>query len=173
MRKIAAVEEARGLMTQGQNWGVWRWLMEKRTVREAADRATEALAEAAKDVKRSWSDELKKAYKEAAAEMALDGGGAAAKRKYDKAAEEAKAVDAKIKAAARRVKEADDEAKRSTDEAEEMFAEAERRMSTDMAREAARKALESYDLRETAIRKTEVAGRLSGDANFPQLGTEG
>ena len=138
-----------------------KWLMEKRTVREAADRATEALAEANKDVKRSWSADLKKAYKEAAAESALEGGGAAAKRKYEKACEEAKDVDAKIKAAAKRVHEADVEAQCSTDDAEEMFAEAERRMSTEMAREAARKALESYDLRETAIRKAEVAGRLS------------
>jgi hypothetical protein len=42
-----------------------------------------------------------------------------------------------------------------------MFAEAERRMSAAMARDAARKTLESYDLREKAIRKAEAAGRAS------------
>lgn len=159
MRKIAAVEEARVIMNEGLNWGVWKWLMEKRTVREAADRATEALAAANKETKRSWSDELKMAYKEVAAEAALEEGGSAAKRKYEKATEEAKDVDPKIKAAAKRVKEADDEAQRSTMDAEEMFAEAERWMSTSMAREAAQKALESYDLREKAIRRAEAAGR--------------
>jgi hypothetical protein len=160
MRKLAAVEDARAIMTEGQNWGVWKWLMEKRRVREAADGATEALAEAAKDVKRSWNDELQRAYKEAAAEAALEEGGAGAKRKYEKAKDEAKDIDPKIKAAAKRVKEADDEAQRSTDDAEEMFAESERRMSTGMAREAAQKALESYDSREKAIRKAEAAGRV-------------
>jgi len=159
MRKLAAVEEARVIMSEGQNWGVWKWLIEKRTVREAADRATEALAEAAKDVKHSWSDELKMAYKEVAAEAALEEGGAVARRRYEKARDDAKGIDPKIKAAARRVKEADDEAYRSTNDAEDMFAEAERRMSTGMAREAAQKALESYDLREKAIRRAEAAGR--------------
>lgn len=161
MRKLAAVEEARVLMNEGRNWGVWKWLLEKRTVREAADRATEALAEAAKNVKQSWSDDLMKSYREAAAEAALDRGGSGAKRKYEKAREEAKDIDPKIKAVAARVWEADEEARRSTADAEEMFAEAERRMSTSMAREAAEKALESYDARERAIRKAEAAGRKS------------
>ena len=30
MRKLPAVEEARAIMTQGIEWGVWKWLMEKK-----------------------------------------------------------------------------------------------------------------------------------------------
>lgn len=159
MRKIAEVEEARLIMTEGLNWGVLKWLWEKRTVRAAADRATEALAQANKEAKRSWNDDLKAAYKETQAEATLDGGGAAAKRKYEKAKEDAKAIDAKLKAVAKKVFEADEDGQRSTNEAEEMFEEAERRMSTSMAKEAAQKALESYDLREKAIRRSESAAR--------------
>jgi hypothetical protein len=94
-------------MTEGQEWGVWKWLTEKRRVREAADRATEALREA------------------------------------------------REKAGGRRTA-ADAEAQKATDDAEVMFAEAERKMSASLAREAAKKALESYDLREKAIRKAEA-----------------
>ena len=151
MHKLAAVEEARVLMREGQNWGVWKWLMEKSTVREAADRATAALAESARKAKRAWSDDLRNAYKQVAAEADIEQGKRGTKRKSD--------LDPKTKAAMQRVKEADDEAQQATVDAEEMFAEAERRMSAGMAREAAQKALVSYDLREKAIRKAEAAGR--------------
>src|SRR5437763_12157962 len=137
MQKIEAVEIARALMTEGQKWGVWRWLLDKRKVREAADRATAALADANEAVKRTWSDELQKAYGELAADPK-------SRRKYEKAKEEAADVDPKIKAAAARVKAADDEAYQATMDAEDLFAEAERRMSSSMACDAARKALESY-----------------------------
>ena len=146
-------------MREGQNWGVWKWLMEKTTVRRAADLATEALADAAKKAKKTWSDDLLAAYRELAAEAQIADGKAGAKRKYETAKLEAKHVDPKIKAAARRVKEADDEAELATADAEEMFAEAERRLSASMARDAATKALESYDLREKAIRKSESVSR--------------
>ncbi len=158
MKKLAAVEEARALMSEAQGWSMWRWLTDKRKVREVADRATEALAEANQNVKASWSDDLTKAYREIEAEAALDGK-AATRRKHEKAVEEAKDVDAETKAAAKRVWDADDEAYRATMDAEDTFAEAERRMSTSMAREGTQKALDSYDLRETAIRKAEVASR--------------
>jgi hypothetical protein len=160
MQKLEAVEIARALMDEGQGWSVWRWLFEKGRVRKAADRATEALAEANDKVKSSWSDDLKKAYAELLAEAAVEGNARAA-RKYEKAKQEAQNVDGKVKLAAKRVKEADDEAHRATMDAEEMFAEAEKRMSASMAREAARKALDSYDLRERAIRKAEAARRGS------------
>jgi len=45
------------------------------------------------------------------------------------------------------------------DEAEPFFDEAERCMSTSMAKKGALKAIESYDLREKAIRKAEAAAR--------------
>ncbi len=43
MRKLPAVEEARAIMTEGTEWGVWRWLLEKKRVREIADKARAAL----------------------------------------------------------------------------------------------------------------------------------
>jgi hypothetical protein len=158
MQKLIPVEEARALMTEAQNWSVWRWLTEKRRVRGVADRATEALAQANRRVKDSWSEELLKAYDELVQEEAfeVDHG---SKAKWEAAREAAQGIDPKIKTAARKVKESDDEALDATMDAEDMFEEAERRMSSRMAKEAARKALESYDLREKAIRKAEAAGR--------------
>ena len=143
MQKLDAVEKARALMTEGKEWGAFTWLFEKGRVREAADLATEALAEANQKVKSSWSGELKRAYAELESNAEVQTG------------------NSKIHEAARRVKEADDEAYRTTMEAEELFAEAERRMNSDMACQAAQKALDSYDLRESAIRKAEAARRVA------------
>src|SRR5579885_3100114 len=36
MRKLPAVEEARALMSEGREWGTWKWLFEKSRVRTAA-----------------------------------------------------------------------------------------------------------------------------------------
>jgi hypothetical protein len=71
----------------------------------------------------------------------------------------ASGADAKTLAAAKRIAEADDEAYNAHEDAEETFAEAERKMSTSMARDAARKALAAYDLHEAAIRKAEALAR--------------
>jgi hypothetical protein len=118
----------------------------------------DALAGAEKKVKASWSDDLKKAYREAEALAALNGN-MKGKRRYEKAKEEAKDIDLEIKRAAERVKEADDAAERARLDAEDTFDEAERRLSSEMAREGARKAIGSWELREKAIRKAEAAGR--------------
>jgi len=67
----------------------------------------------------------------------------------------------KFKEVVQQVKEADEAALQVTDEAEAMFAEAERSMNGGMAREAAQKALDSYDLRQKAIGKAESARRAS------------
>ena len=158
MQKLIPVEEARALMTEAQNWSVWRWLTDKRRVRGIADRATEALERANQMVKGSWSDDLRKAYDELIETEALEDD-PGDRRKWEAARKAAQTVDPKIKATAKKVKEADDEGLDATMDAEDMFAEAERRMSAGMAREAAQKALESYDLREKAIRKAEAAGR--------------
>jgi hypothetical protein len=158
MQKLREVEEARAIMTEAGQWSMWRWLTEKPKVRRIADVATAALADANAQVKETWSDELKAAYAELVAEAELDGN-AAAKKRYEKARKAAEAIDPKIKAAAKRVKDADDEAARVTQEAEDAFAEADRRMSASMARDSTKIALESYDLRESAIRKSEVAAR--------------
>ncbi len=142
-------------MTEGMDWSVWRWLLEKQRVREIADRATAALERADKKVKATWSHELKSAYDELASQdlrthrgekSPVDGG---------------QSVAPEIKLRAKQVKQADDKAERATLEAEATFDEAERRMSAGMAREGARQALKSYDLRESAIRiaQTSAADR--------------
>jgi len=57
---------------------------------------------------------------------------------------------------AQKVKEADDEALRAHLDAEATFDEAERLLSTSLAREGCRKAIQSWDLHEKAIRKAEA-----------------
>jgi len=158
MHKLIEVEEAKVLMNEAKNWGVWRWLWEKSKVRATADRAVDALAEAERKVKASWSDDLQKAYREVEALVSLNGN-LKSKRRYEKAQQEAKDIDPEIKRAVERVKEADDTAERARLDAEATFDEAERRLDTDMAREGAQKAIDSWELREKAIRRAEAAGR--------------
>ena len=86
-------------------------------------------------------------------------GNSRARQKYEKAREEAKDVPADVKQAVKRVKEADDEAEEARLEAEDTFDQAERRLSAGMAREGARQAIASWELREKAIRKAEALGR--------------
>ena len=129
MRKLPAVEEAKSLFNEAKEWGMWRWLTEKKRARTTADAAWAALDEYEAKVKDGWSDDLKKAYR-------------AAKT-------------AEIK----HLKEAEAEAAKAHQEAEDVFAEADRRMSTTMACEGAQKALEAWEMRESVIRKLEAAGR--------------
>ena len=112
MHKLIEVEEAKVLMNEAKNWGVWRWLWEKSKVRATADRAVDALAEAERKVKASWSDDLQKAYREVEALASLNGN-LKSKRRYEKAQQEAKDIDPEIKRAVERVKEADDTAERA------------------------------------------------------------
>ncbi|HXZ41351.1 MAG TPA: hypothetical protein VEG68_11485 [Terriglobales bacterium] len=153
MRKLAVVEEARTVMTEGMEWGLFRWLLEKGRVQQMADRATAALAEADKKVKATWSDELKKAYDELVDQ-----------EKHKRAHRQEKDpkshdIPPEIRLTAKKVKEAYDEGQRARVDAEDTFDEAERRMSTDLARVGCRKALDSYHLREHAIRMAEAAAR--------------
>ncbi len=158
MQKLLEVEEAKVLMTEAKNWGLWRWLWEKGRVRTAADRAVDALDVLEKKVKTSWTEDQRKAYRELEA-LAGVNGHAKGKRLYEKAKDEAKDIDPEIKRAVERVKEADDAAYDARMDAEDTFDEAERRLSTDMAREGAQKAIDSWELREKAIRRAEAAGR--------------
>jgi hypothetical protein len=156
MRKLAEVEEARVVMTEGMEWGMWRWLLEKARVQEIADRATAALDEADRKVKAAWSDDLKRAYEELVDQEKTK---RAHRQEIDPKTETSN-IAAEVRLAAKGVKEAYDEGQRARVDAEDTFAEAEQRMSTDLAKEGARKALESYDLREHAIRNAEAAARL-------------
>lgn len=152
MKKLAAVEEARVVMKAGMEWSVLKWLMEKKRVRVIADKAVEAFDEVEANVKATWSDELKIAYNNLVAEDEKPSrkNGKAKATKKDGAA-----VDAQTLQVLQRVKEADDIAYDARMDAEDLFAEAERKLSVSMTRLGAAKALESYDLREVAIRKAE------------------
>lgn len=157
MRKLTAVENARAIMTEGTRWGVWKWTMEKKRVRETADEARAALDELEKKVKATWSDDLKQAYNQLLSE---DGAGKRS-RKNGTAGKKAKSpdMDDQRMDAVKRAMQADDEAYDAHETAEEVFAEAERKMSTNLAREGARKALVAYDLHEAAIRQAEALSR--------------
>jgi hypothetical protein len=158
MHKLVPVEEAKALLNSAKDWGVWKWLTDKKKVRETADRAWAALEEAEQAVKASWSDDLKKSYQELVAEAALEAD-PKAKRQLEKAREAARAIDPKVKATAKRLKDADDEAYQARMTAEDTFVEAEKHMSTSMAREGSRQAIEAFAMREKVIRKFEAAAR--------------
>src|SRR5437763_32618 len=146
MRKLSSVEEAKALLHEGEDWGVWRWLTEKKRVRAAADAAWAALEEVEKEIKGSWGDDLRKAYRELQVSS-------------KKTAEEAKTVDPDLKAFAGRLKQEDDEAFQARMTAEETFDEAERKMSASLARQGSAEAIAAYELREKFIRKAEAARR--------------
>ena len=157
MRKLPAVEDARATMTEGTEWGVWKWLLEKKRVRGIADEARAALDEFEMKVKATWSDDLKIAYNHLVSQNG-DAKQARQKAKLGKK-EEAPKIDSRVMAAVKQVKQADDEAYNAHEDAEDIFAEGEKRMSASMARDGARKALEAYDLHEAAIRKAEALAR--------------
>jgi len=158
MHKLTAVEEAKTLFEEAKDWGVWRWLTEKRRARSTADAAWEALDECEKKVKDSWGEDLRKADREVAAAAAASANGRA-KRSYEKAKEEAKDVDPALKLAMQRLKAADEEAFKARMDAEAQFDEADRRLSTSMAREGAQMAIDAWVMREKFIRKMEALGR--------------
>ena len=153
MQKLIAVEEAKALMTEAIEWSVWRWLTEKKKVRIATDAAVDALNAQTRSVKASWSDDLKKAWREMELESSRS------RQKLEDAREEAKNVPPDLKLAVRKVRDAGEEAETARLDAEDTFDEAERRMSAGMAREGARKAIASWELREKAIRRAESLGR--------------
>ncbi len=158
MQKLIAVEEAKALMNKAKDWSVWHWLLEKRRVRAAADNAVAALDDLDKSVKAVWADDLKKAYRELEAQASF-AGNSRAKRQYEKAKEEAKNIDPQTKLAVQQVKKADDDAYQARMDAEEKFDEAERQLNSSLAREGAKMAVDSWDLRLKAIRKAETLGR--------------
>jgi hypothetical protein len=158
MQKLIPVEEAKALMNAAVDWSVWGWLTEKRKLRATADKAWEALDEAEARVRATWSDDLQKAWQELDAEAALESN-PRAKRQYEKAKEAARAVDQQTKSAAKKLKEADEKAYSLRMQAEETFDEADRRMSTSMACEGARQAIDAWETREKYIRKMEALAR--------------
>ena len=150
MRKLEAVEDARAIMTQGLDWGVFKWLMEKPKVRKIADRATAALNDAEDKVKATWPDDLKRAYNQLATQTTAKG---------KKGSKDNGQFGPDVLETACRIFEADEETETMRLDAEDTFAEGERKLSVAMAREGARKALATYDLHEKAIRKAEAAAK--------------
>jgi len=146
MKKIPEVEEAKEIMTAAQEWGVFRWLTEKRKVRLAADNCNDALARAEKRVIESWPDEMRAAYDEL---------GAVANGKRRRG----KKIDADILETVRKIKDALDDAERVRLDAEDIFDRADRALSTSMAKEGTARAIEAWEMREKAIRKAESAGK--------------
>lgn len=145
MRQLTEVEDAKALMTEAVEWSVMRWLREKKRVRKAADKANDALDALEQEIKRAWSAELTAAYGEL-----LPASSKQPRAKND-------SISAEIKLTARHIKQADDQAYRAHMDAEETFDEAERQLSTRLAREGASKAIASWELHESAIRKAEAA----------------
>jgi hypothetical protein len=137
MHKLPPVEQAKTLFNEARDWGVWRWLTEKKRARQTADAAWEALDEYEKKVKAGWSPSVKEAYRHAGA------GG----------------VDPELKSAVQHLKEADKEAYKARMDAEAHFDEADRRMSAGMACEGAQMALDAWELREKYVRKMEALGK--------------
>jgi len=151
MHKLTAVEEAKALMSEAKDWSVWRWLLEKGKVRATADQATAALGALENEVKAAWGEDVKKAYR------ALEGwaGGNGGFRK----------LNPDIQLAIQRVKEADDKAEDARLDAEATFDEAERRLNANLARDGAQKAIDSWELREKAIRRAEALARKQAAAH--------
>lgn len=155
MHKLIPVEEAKSLMTEAQDWSMWSWLMEKRRLRTAADRAWEALEEAEIKVRSSWSEELQAAF--GALQERAAGNGKGRGRRPAGLSEE-------LRAALEHWKDEADLAHAARMDAEEVFDQAERRMNTTMACEGARKAIAAWQMRETVIRKAEALRRKSCEA---------
>lgn len=137
-------------MMEAVEWSVFRWLFEKRRVREAADRANAALDKLNHAVKARWSSDVKSAYKELGSKR----GNAGPHRQGEPSSE---AIDPQIRIFAKKVKEADDAAYHARMAAEDTFDEAEKQLNTDLAREGCQQAIQSWELHEKAIRKAEAA----------------
>ena len=156
MDRLPAVEEARALFTIARDWSIVKWLAEKRRVREIADRGTAALDQLEKQVKSTWSEELKSAYADCACPP--EGGDdpfAAAEREFARV--QASGITDQARAAARRVREADEAAYAARMTAERTFDQAEWRLSAGLARRGAEEAIRAYDLRYDAIAQAEAA----------------
>jgi hypothetical protein len=155
MHKLEAVENARCLMLEAQEWSAWKWLTEKPRVREAADQANEALDKLEEKIKRSWSDELKHAYRELE-EPDPD----REQHRHSEKLGHVVEISPEIRALAKKIKHAYDVAYEARMRAEETFAVAESRLSVSMAKDGTAQAIESWDLKEKAIREAQAAASL-------------
>jgi hypothetical protein len=150
MERIPEVETAKGLMSEAVAWSVMKWLREKKRVRKTADQANAALDQLNQAVKDRWPDVVRVAYKTLVAQTS---GNATIP---SPPAPPSLTIDPQLRLNANKVKEADDAAYRARMDAEETFDQAEKQLSTSLAREGCRKAIQSWELHEKAIRKAEA-----------------
>jgi hypothetical protein len=153
MLNLPEVENAKTVMTIAVSWSVVRWLAEKKKVRKAADVANAALDALNREVKTTWSDELKAAYNE----MTPPDAPGICGRIEHKTNGKTVSIDPGTKLLAKSIKQADEEAYRARMDAEDTFDRAEKILSTAMAREGTRKAINSWVLHEEAIIKAKAA----------------
>jgi hypothetical protein len=146
MKPLKEVEAAKALFTEAIDWSVMKWLGEKKRVRKAADMANDALDKLSVETRESWPEHLRTAYEELSAKP----GHREHKGNGTTIAQDAKQF-------ASQVHEADLAAHHTRMEAEDIFDRAERRLSTSMAREGCKKAIEGWILHEKAIRMAENA----------------
>lgn len=146
MRKLSQVEEAKALMKEAVGWSVFKWLFERRRVREIAEEANAALDKLNHDIRSRWKREIVSAYQN----LAKDGRGW-------RAGSDAADCDPEVLLFAKKVKDADDAAHRARITAENTFNLAERQLRTDLAREGCRQTIHSLELHEKAIRIAETA----------------
>lgn len=156
MRSLESVELAKALLEEGKEWGVWKWLTEKKRLRAAADRAWADLEEVEKEIKTSWGDDLRKAYRELQLAASVNGN-KKAREDYEKAIEAAKALDADLKRFAERLWKEDAEAFAARMAAEDTFDQAESKMSVPLAQQGSTEAIAAFEMRERFIRKAEAA----------------
>jgi hypothetical protein len=150
MEKLPEVEAAKALMNEAIAWSVMKWLREKKRVRKTADQANDALDQLSQTVKESWPDDIRSAY-ESLAE------GTPSKTPSNNRKKSASPTgNSEALLLARKIKDADDEAYRARMSAEETFDVAEKQLSTALAREGCRKAIQAWDLHEKAIRQAET-----------------
>lgn len=146
MDKIPEVEDAKALMTEAMTWSVMKWLRDKKRVRKTADKANAALDRTSQTVREQWPEPVRVIYEA----LAIQAVGASTARRQQKP------VDSNPdKINATRSKEKDDEAYRARMDAEATFDLAEKQLSTSLAREGCRKAIDSWDLHAKAIRIAE------------------
>jgi len=147
MERIPEVEAAKALMNEAVSWSVMKWLREKKRVRKTADQANAALDQLNQAVKNRWPDAVRVAYKT----LVPQGAGIATVP-----VQSTQPIDQQSNLSAKKVKEAEDVAYRARMDAEETFDTAERQLSTRLAREGCRKAIQSWELHERAIKKAEA-----------------
>lgn len=144
MQSIREVEAAKLLMNEAIRWSVMMWLREKKRVRSAADQADAALDRMRQSIGEQWNDEVKAAYS----------GLAKVNGSSHKSSPKPNGDAIRM---AKQIKQADDESRRARLDAEDTFDKAEKQLSTSLAREGCRKAIQSWDLHEKAIRLAETA----------------